>query len=136
TATVNVTTNYTVTGSDANGCTNSAPLAVYVNPLPQVAVGPLNTSGCAPLCVNFSNTASLAGNCSWAFGDGSTDNTTCMPTHCFTGAGAYSITLSVTDINGCINSATSLVTVYPQPHAAFYSTPQPTTILDPTITFL
>ncbi len=127
------TTTYVVTGTDINGCQNTATVTVIVNPPPAVALTQ-NYSGCAPVCITFSNTASGTGNCSWNFGDGS-QSQQCAPSHCFTGQGAYSVTLTLTDNNGCVNSATASVVVYPVPKADFNATPQPTTILESSIHF-
>jgi gliding motility-associated-like protein len=134
-ANVTASTAYTVTGTSASGCVGTAVVPVTVNALPQVSMTPMNSSGCAPLCVNFNNTSANSTNCNWSFGDGGSDNTTCTPQHCFTTAGTYSATLTLTDANGCKNTAVAQVIVYPQPVAAFYSGPQPTTILEPTVNF-
>lgn len=127
-------TTYTVSGTDMNGCMSTATAPVTVNPVPQVAVTPLTASGCAPLCVSFANTTSATGSCEWNFGDGEI-SPNCTPSHCFTGQGNYSAVLSLTDGNGCVGTATASVQVYPVPDANFNATPQPTTILDPTIHF-
>jgi PKD repeat protein len=61
------------------------------------------TSGTAPLTVRFSNASSDADGdaitSSWDFGDGFT-STDRSPTHLFTSAGAFSVTLVVTDARG------------------------------------
>ena len=135
TVTVNVPTSYTVTGTDLNGCVNSDTTSVNVNPLPVLNVTPQTTTGCAPLCVNFANTTSAVGNCVWNFGDGTSSNN-CTPNHCFSGQGTFGAALTLTDNNGCVNTATASVVVFPVPVADFNATPQPTTILDPTIHFI
>jgi len=128
------TTIYTVTGTDINGCQNTGTLTVFVNPVPSVSITPQNTSGCAPVCTTFSNTAGTSGNFSWNFGDGSTSQNA-NPYHCFIGQGSYSVSLTLIDGNGCVNSSSASVTVYPVPDADFFSNPQPTTILEPSIQF-
>jgi len=128
------TSSYTVTGTDINGCQNTSTLTVLVNPVPSLSISPQMASGCAPVCTSFSNTTSSSGNCNWNFGDGSSGQN-CNPNHCFTVQGSYNITLTLTDSNGCVNSATAGVTVYPVPFADFNVSPQPTTILEPTIQF-
>ena len=128
------TSSYTVTGTDNNNCQNTATLTVSVNPSPAVVIGPQTITGCAPVCVTFSNTAAGTGTCSWNFGDGTT-STSCNPTNCFTAQGYYTISLTVTDNNGCIGTSSANVTVYPVPHADFNATPQPTTVLDNNIHF-
>lgn len=128
------TTSYTVTGTDVAGCQNTATVSVMVNPVPTPSVGPGTSSGCAPVCVNFSNVGSGSGNCSWNFGNGNTSST-CNPTYCFIAQGTYSVVLTMTDGNGCTGSSNATVIVYPVPDADFTSTPQPTSILDPNIHF-
>jgi gliding motility-associated-like protein len=130
----NVTTGYTVTGTDVNNCQSTTTLTVSVTPAPLVTVAPLITSGCAPVCVTFSNTAAGVGAFSWNFGDGNT-STLITPSNCFLGKGTFTVSLTVTDNNGCIGSATASVIVYPVPHADFSASPQPTTILDNQIHF-
>jgi gliding motility-associated-like protein len=125
---------YTVTGTDVNNCQSTTTLTVTVNPLPLVAASPSTASGCAPVCVSFSNTAGTLGTCNWNFGDGTT-SASCIPAHCFTGKGTFNTVFTLTDNNGCVNTSTATVVVYPVPVADFNATPQPTTILEPTIQF-
>jgi len=60
---------------------------------------------------------------SWNFGDGSTASTA-SPTHAFTSAGTYSVSLTVSDLAGLTNAVTRQITVTappsgPGPHANF-----------------
>jgi PKD repeat protein len=72
----------------------------------------------------------------WDFGDGNT-STQQTPTHCYTGAGAYTVILTVSTGNGCTNTITfaNYINVYAVPVAAFTVSPQPTTILNSTLYF-
>lgn len=135
TATPAITTGYTVTGTDLNNCVNTATATVTVNPIPIVVISPQSDSGCAPLCVPFANTSGWNGTCMWNFGDGTSLNG-CSQTHCFYGKGTYNSVLTLTDANGCVGTSTATVMVYPMPDANFDVTPQPTSILDPTIHFI
>jgi gliding motility-associated-like protein len=133
------TTVYTVTVND--GCTTSpasTTVTVTVNPLPVVTftTAPTPASGCAPLCVDFTNTTPNSQSCNWDF-TVSTVTGNCSPQFCFTQPGSYDVTLSVVDVNGCANSLTmpALVTVYPNPVADFSMSPQPTNVLNGTINF-
>lgn len=59
--------------------------------------------GCSPFSYTFNNT-SLSQNFTtyeWNFGDGSPISTTMNPTHTYTGAGTYTITLIVSDTATC-----------------------------------
>jgi len=134
TVNINTTSSYTVIGIDINGCMNSAISTVTMNPLPVILISPPISSGCAPLCVNFSNTTAAIGTCNWMFGDGTT-STSCNPVHCFSGAGTFWSVFTLTDANNCTAYDTAQVIVYPVPQADFNLTPQPTTILDPLIHF-
>ena len=55
-----------------------------------------------PFTVNFTNTTINSQLCTWSFGDGNT-STANNPSHTYTAAGAYSVTLTVVDSLGCSN---------------------------------
>jgi len=95
-----VTTNYTVTGTDINGCVNSNTSTVTVNAIPIITVSSTDVS-----CFGLSNgsaTVSISGNPPYTYswspsgGNNSTANNLAI--------GNY--TLAVTDINNCNSSAT------------------------------
>ncbi len=131
---LNATFTYTVTGTDSNGCKDTAIVQVTVNPLPAISITPSAASGCAPLCVNFSNTSNAQASCFWQFGDG-TSSSSCAPQNCYQTQGTYHPSLTLTDMNGCVSTASIPVNVYPLPHANFNAIPLVTTILDPHIEF-
>lgn len=101
--------NYTVTLTSQNtsiGCQDVSTIEIEVldSPVPSMDVSP--TSGCAPLEVTLTNTSSETGDYTWDFGDGNTFNGTNPGTHTYTGNGSFSITISITDENGCTGSQT------------------------------
>jgi subtilisin family serine protease len=62
---------------------------------------PSKTSGLLPLTVNFTNTSFGAiTNYLWDFGDGSSQNHDLNPTHTFTNAGTFTVTLTAINVNG------------------------------------
>ena len=141
TASPTVTTTYTVVLHDGCGtpqASDSVPVTIY--PLPVVKLVADTLQGCAPLCVKFTNLTTVAGgtiaSSHWTFGDGTTSDST-NPTHCYTNAGVYSVGLTVISNNGCTDSVMILnyITVYSHPVANFVYTPQPATIMNPTIYF-
>jgi gliding motility-associated-like protein len=73
------------------------------------ANGPL--SGCVPFTVNFQNNSSSATNYVWNFGDGSPTSTATNPSHTYTTAGVYTVSLVASNPNGCTASSdtTSLI---------------------------
>jgi gliding motility-associated-like protein len=132
---------YTADVSDANGCSASTVVNITVNPMPTANLSTDITSGCAPLCVNFSDLSSALAPAVitgwlWDFGDGNTSNQQ-NPSHCFDDPGNYTVTLNVTTGAGCSANITmaNYISVFANPVAAFGASPQPTTILNPTISF-
>lgn len=56
----------------------------------------------------------------WNFGDGNTAGNVLNPVHTYTGTGPYTVTLSVTSNNGCVDDSVRLLnTIYAQPTANF-----------------
>ncbi|MCR4856680.1 MAG: T9SS type A sorting domain-containing protein [Bacteroidales bacterium] len=92
---------YTVTATDAEGCSNTANVTVTVNPLPNVSISG-NSSFCQGSSVVL--TASGASSYSWSNGSSSATITVANP-------GTY--TLIGTDANNCTNTATKTVTANP-----------------------
>lgn len=131
---------YTADITDQNGCTAQAITNVIVNPIPTAAFMGDSLSGCAPLCVDFSDLTTVASGTitgwAWDFGDQNTDVTQ-NPTHCYSDAGVYTVSLVVTTNAGCVNTITmnNYVDVFGIPTASFTAGPQPTTELNPLIYF-
>lgn len=109
----------TMTGTGAqNGCVSSVtkPVLVSVNPVPSFVANPI--SGCVPLTVNLISTGANVSFQAWDFGDGNISNAL-NPSHTFTAAGSFAIQLQVQNGNGCSDSSTQIITVYPLPIADF-----------------
>ncbi len=136
-ATPSATTTYTVTVTNGN-CTASSTVTVTVVPLPVITFSGIDTTGCVPLTVTFSNSTPNSVNCLWNFGDLQTSTSCGNPvTHTYTSSGIYSVSLTITDNNGCVNTSThtNMVDVYGLPVACFTTSPQPTSILNALISF-
>jgi len=95
------TKTYTVTGTDANGCTNTNNVSVIVNALPIVTA---NASP-ATLCEGASTTLTGAGATSFTWNNGVTDNVSFAP------SSTKTYTVTGTDANNCVNTASVTVTV-------------------------
>jgi PKD repeat protein len=109
----------TLTGtSTINTCTTSVtkPVVVRVNPVAAFAPNPL--SGCVPLTVSFANLSTNSNFQTWDFGDGNF-STQFSPTHTFTSVGAFVVKLLVQNTNGCLDSISKVINVYPVPTANF-----------------
>lgn len=97
-----VATNYTVTGTDAHGCVNTATTTIAVNPLPMVTI-----AGSSTICVGQQTatlTAAGAQTYTW-----STTATTASIT--LSPALTTNYTVTGTDANGCTNTATAGILV-------------------------
>ena len=95
------TTTYTVTGTDANACVNTAMTTVTVNPLPVITA----TSSAAVVCAGASVTLTGGGASTYTWDNNVTDAVSFVPTATTT----YMVT--GTDANGCVNTATTTLTV-------------------------
>jgi PKD repeat protein len=82
--------------------------------------------GCAPLDVNFTNFSTTGQTYEWLFGDGATDNTYNTSnqyinlTQFITN---YQIDLIVTSPNGCADTSSQNISVYPLPDFSFTTVP-------------
>ncbi|MCD6018821.1 MAG: hypothetical protein K0S53_1942 [Bacteroidetes bacterium] len=110
TGTPTTTQNYTVTGTDVNGCYNNAATTITVNPLPIVTV---NT---ASICLG-QQTATLTANgadtYSWMPGTGLSTTTGSVVTGTPSATQVY--TVGGMDTNGCISGTTTTITINPLP---------------------
>jgi gliding motility-associated-like protein len=80
--------------------------AVVVSSLPKVGFTIDKAAGCTPLTVNFTDTSSATGGINswqWDFGDGSISSSR-NPSHTYATSGTYTVSLIVTDANGCKNT--------------------------------
>lgn len=96
---------YTVTGTDANGCTNTDVITVLVNPLPTVTMTTVT-----PLCVYNDPFDLQVGSPAGGTYSG-TGVTAGQFDPSAAGVGTHTVTYSYTDGNGCTNTATSDITV-------------------------
>ncbi|MDD3877904.1 MAG: PKD domain-containing protein [Bacteroidales bacterium] len=136
-----VSTTYTVTVTDANGCSATDDVSVGIYPDPQISFSADIYNGCSPLLVQFTdNTIPIPVSWSWNFGDAySSSNTssTQNPTHQYTEPGVYTVMLTVTTTEGCVKSLTynNLIHLYPNPQAAFSLNPTSATVENPIVQF-
>lgn len=124
--------NYTVTltvtgGGGSNTVTRTAYITVFQNPTANL-VSTTTRVGCEPLTVCFNDISTqgsgIINNWLWDFGDGSTSYSQ-NPCHTYNTHGTYTVSLLVTDINGCNNTAVRInyVTVYSTPIPSFSGNP-------------
>lgn len=133
---------YTVTGSNADGCSGTTTATVNIYPVVDVNFLAVPQNGCKPLNVQFLFTPGPQVQDStfeWNFGDILSENNTSTeedPTHLFIEEGNYTVTLTITSVNGCTHSGTMPVNVYAKPTADFYWTPEVGNTANPQIWFV
>jgi gliding motility-associated-like protein len=131
-----VTTTYTCTGTDANGCVGTDQVDVVIISNPTVIITPSDTTGCEPFKVDFLDMSVPSGiDCVWDFGDGSTSAGCGTASHEFLNDGDYTVTLTVTIPGGCVGSGTAMVHVIPYPVAQFSMNTSEVNIEDSRIMF-
>lgn len=137
----NTTTTYTLTLSDANCPVTLTPttvVTVTVNPKPVITFSSSNARGCEPFCTDLiSSSIPTSANCVWKFTGNLGLNSCTTPTFCFSNHGTYSASLTVTDINGCIDSISqnAFITVDPKPIPNFDWTEANPTIISNEVKF-
>jgi gliding motility-associated-like protein len=132
---------YWVSGTDANGCVDSAQVAVTVHPLPNVDFNPLPASACVPATITWTDMSTVgSGNIvswNWLIDGHGTSGSATVPVN-YNFPGAFGAELTVTTNQGC--SATlrrdSVAFARPNPTAAFSYSPELANIGDPSYQFI
>lgn len=100
-----ITTNYTVTGTDANGCTNFTTTAVVVNPLPTISV--TNNT----ICIGKAGDLIASGANTYTWNASTTLNSNTGTTVTANPITTTNYSVTGVDGNGCVNTQTTSVTV-------------------------
>lgn len=108
------TTTYTLTVTDALGCTDTEPVTVNVSALPSAAFSffPAVIFTDSTYAFTDLSTGGVS-SWSWTFGDGGTSSLQ-DPTHFYSAAGTYHVCLVTVSNNGCVDSTCSDVEVLPR----------------------
>ncbi len=118
-----VTTTYTIVGTSAAGCTNTAQVTVVVQAcnVPQVSFLATDSTLCVGDCINFTDQSNNSPTSwTWTFAGASTGSSTQQnPTNiCYPAAGTYAVTLVATNANGNGTlTKTGYIVVNPPPTA-------------------
>ena len=117
---------YTLTGSNTHNCVSTTTQLVTVNPLPSVTVValPANATVCKGNTVNLSG----AGADTYSWSAGVVNNAGFVPTTSAT------YTVTGTDANGCMGTATKTVTVNPLPVVTYVQNPNTVCVNNPPFT--
>lgn len=113
------TTTFTLTGISNNACSGTVSGAVTVNVKPKPVPLFSSSNPCANLITQFTDQSTVTGGSvsswDWNFGDLTPHSNLPNPTHSYTNANNYNVTLSVTANNGCSKSASFPVLISPTP---------------------
>jgi hypothetical protein len=107
------TTTFTVTGTDANGCTNTLSTTLNVNALPSVG----STASTTTVCIGTATTLNGTGANSYTWTGGVSNGVAFSPTTTTT----YTVTGTNT-ATGCTKTATQVITVNPLPNVTASAT--------------
>ncbi len=108
---------------------------------PQIDFVNNNPEQCAPATAHFTNLSYSDGpvQYAWDFGDGG-NSIAFSPSHIYSEVGSYSVSLTMITLAGCVDTLymmeQDLVTVHPNPVAAFSVNPDRTDICDSEIEFI
>jgi len=141
-ASPSVQSTYTVTVTDAQGCSATDAVVVFIFPAPIIFISADKYNGCEPLLVQFADSSQHIQSWQWDFGDPSSgamnQSNQQHPMHLFSDAGTYTVTITVTSADGCVKSESynNMITVYPNPIASFTHAPPFGSIEFPFISFI
>ena len=124
-----IDTNYTLTliVSTNFGCSDTADLPVTIYGSPIASFTSNATPSCGPIQVNFQNTSQGGVSYLWDFGDSSATSNLTNPTHTYGNTTLfitnYPVQLVTVNAQGCTDSASADISVYPEPNFPFSTIP-------------
>ena len=118
--------NYQVVGTTNNGCQDSTSLSITVHPVPLLQITP--DQG---ICPGFGAQISVSGATNYTWTDPSLSGSNLQ----LTPSQTTSYTVVGANVFNCLDTASSTVTVYPQPSANFEASPLILTNDNPTVNF-
>ena len=109
-----------ITGG-SNTCIDTATLVVNILPKPVASFTTPTLTACDQLSASFTDNSTNANSWNWNFGNSNTFVGQNPPIQIYN-PGTYSVTLQVTDPNGCVDDTVSVLKIYQPPIADFVST--------------
>jgi gliding motility-associated-like protein len=101
------------------GCKDTSTSSVTVFVKPNASFNSQNISGCSPVNSTFTNTSTVSNSIIWDFGDGSPTVGTTNANHTYTNTGTtslnFTVSLIITNVSNCSDTAQQTVQVLPLP---------------------
>ncbi|MFK7903752.1 MAG: hypothetical protein AB8B69_01440, partial [Chitinophagales bacterium] len=118
-----VDTNYTVTVTNTNGCTDTTITSVIVNEIPLIEFGTLADSYCEDQAVILITASPVGGTFTSTATTGFNDNGngTAILVPIGSGAGTFDMTYSFSSSDGCSQTASETIVILPIPDISFIS---------------
>ncbi len=122
--------------TNASGCRDTLTRTDYIRiELPEIVIDGFPVTGCVPATVHPTATVTVnepVASYLWNFGDGAT-STSATPSHTYTRAGTYDVSLTITTVGGCTRTVTitRAVRVGVKPNADFTALPPNVCASDP-----
>jgi gliding motility-associated-like protein len=124
-----ITSTYTVVGTSNAGCSSSTTAVVTVDPAPII------TSTPASMCPGEDTVLTANGGVSYTWAPSGSLNSSTGTSVIARPLTSTTYTIVGTGANSCTGQTTVNVTIYPQPVAAFVSSPKDADLFNPTISF-
>ncbi len=105
-----VSASYTLTGTDANGCSNTAFVMMNVNPLPNV-----NAGADVGICIGDVQQLNATGAVDYVWTSAANIDNATIASPIFSGVATETLSVTGTDANGCVNDDEVIITVNPLP---------------------
>lgn len=120
-----------------NNCSASDSALLAINKSPDASFYTNDTIGCGELNATFFAFYQPDANYTWNFGNGQTSNQVGNVTNYYDTEGCYTISLSVTSVDGCVSQSvlSDYVCVYDYPIASISAQPLEVNSLDPQVQF-
>ncbi|MFH0894121.1 MAG: PKD domain-containing protein [Bacteroidota bacterium] len=124
---VDVVYHIKMVASSTFGCKDSITQDIVVHPMPASAFSHNALPGCSPVTVQFTNASVGYTSQIWIFGDGSPPDSSSNPSHTFVNDTTFilffNVQLIAISANGCRDTSSQFITVYPNPQYTFTVSP-------------
>lgn len=114
----------TISDDGLDGCADTANQEILINPMPVAAINNLDIEKCFNYNLfRFKANSTISSGSMvhhWDFGDLSTDSTKDSVAHSYAADGIFTVKMTSVSDKGCIDSASTSITIRPSPVPSFY----------------